>query len=140
MEIDQPIVLRVASKRKNVDNIRSLRAIPWVFAWTQIRLMLPAWLGTGDALKYSSVKNYKTILTDMEKNWPFFNSTMDILDMVISKVWLVDQQPRNVIICFQRPNFGNLGLLVGLEASRPTSWGGSVGRSPPGKTEVTFCT
>ena len=74
------------SKRKNVDNIQSLRAIPWVFAWTQIRLMLPAWLGTGDALKYSSIKKYKKILTDMEKNWPFFNSTMDILDMVISKV------------------------------------------------------
>jgi phosphoenolpyruvate carboxylase len=74
------------SKRKNVDNIQSLRAIPWVFAWTQIRLMLPAWLGTGDALKYSSVKKYKKILADMEKNWPFFNSTMDILDMVISKV------------------------------------------------------
>jgi len=74
------------SKRKNVDNIQSLRAIPWVFAWTQIRLMLPAWLGTGDALKYSSVKKYKKTLTDMEKNWPFFNSTMDILDMVISKV------------------------------------------------------
>ena len=74
------------SKRKNVDNIQSLRAIPWVFAWTQIRLMLPAWLGTGDALKYSSTKNYKKIVTDMEKNWPFFNSTMDMLDMVISKV------------------------------------------------------
>ena len=74
------------SKRKNVDNIKSLRAIPWVFAWTQIRLMLPAWLGTGDALKYSAQKNNKSILIDMEKNWPFFNSTMDILDMVISKV------------------------------------------------------
>ena len=74
------------SKRKNVDNIQSLRAIPWVFAWTQIRLMLPAWLGTGDALKYSSTKNYKKTVTDMEKNWPFFNSTMDMLDMVISKV------------------------------------------------------
>ena len=74
------------SKRKNVDNIQSLRAIPWVFAWTQIRLMLPAWLGTGNALKYSSVKKYKKVLTDMEKNWPFFNSTMDMLDMVISKV------------------------------------------------------
>ncbi len=74
------------SKRKNVDNIKSLRAIPWVFAWTQIRLMLPAWLGTGEALKYSSVKKFKSILVDMERNWPFFNSTMDILDMVISKV------------------------------------------------------
>jgi phosphoenolpyruvate carboxylase len=73
------------SKRKNVDNIKSLRAIPWVFAWTQIRLMLPAWLGTGEALKFSSTKEFKSVLTDMEKNWPFFNSTMDILDMVISK-------------------------------------------------------
>ena len=44
------------SKRKNVDNINSLRAIPWVFAWTQIRLMLPAWLGTAEALRYSSIK------------------------------------------------------------------------------------
>jgi len=73
------------SKRKNVDNIKSLRAIPWVFAWTQIRLMLPAWLGTAEALKYSSIK-FKKELYDMERNWPFFNSTMDILDMVISKV------------------------------------------------------
>ena len=40
------------SKRKNVDNIKSLRAIPWVFAWTQIRLMLPAWLGSAEALRY----------------------------------------------------------------------------------------
>ena len=74
------------SKRKNVDNIKSLRAIPWVFAWTQIRLMLPAWLGTAEALRYSSIKKFRKTLIDMEKNWPFFNSTMDLLDMVISKV------------------------------------------------------
>ena len=74
------------SKRSNVDNIKSLRAIPWVFAWTQIRLMLPAWLGSAEALRYSSIKKFKKILIDMEKNWPFFNSMMDILDMVISKV------------------------------------------------------
>jgi len=74
------------SKRKQVDSIKSLRAIPWVFAWTQIRLMLPAWLGTAEALRYSSIKKFKKTLIDMEKNWPFFNSTMDLLDMVISKV------------------------------------------------------
>ena len=73
------------SKRKNVDNIQSLRAIPWVFAWTQIRLMLPAWLGIAEALKYSSSGKLKKILVEMEKDWPFFNSNMDILDMVISK-------------------------------------------------------
>ena len=74
------------SKRKNVDNIQSLRAIPWVFAWTQIRLMLPAWLGTTEALRYGSIKKFSKTLTDMEKNWPYFVSTMDILDMVITKV------------------------------------------------------
>ena len=74
------------SKRKNVDNIKSLRAIPWVFAWTQIRLFLPAWLGTTEALKFSSNKRLKKTLIDMEKNWPFFNSTMDMLDMVITKI------------------------------------------------------
>ncbi len=74
------------SKRKNIDNIQSLRAIPWVFAWTQIRLMLPAWLGTTEALRYGSIKKFSKTLNDMEKNWPYFHSTMDILDMVISKV------------------------------------------------------
>ena len=74
------------SKRKNVDNIQSLRAIPWVFAWTQIRLMLPGWLGTTEALRYGSIKKLSKTITDMERNWPFFISTMHILDMVISKV------------------------------------------------------
>ena len=74
------------TKRKNVDNIQSLRAIPWVFAWTQIRLLLPAWLGTSEALRYAGIKKFKNELNDMQKNWPFFSSTMDILDMVISKV------------------------------------------------------
>ena len=73
------------SKRKNVDNIKSLRAIPWVFAWTQIRLMLPAWLGSAEALRYSYIKQFRKTLYDMERNWPFFNSMLDTLDMVISK-------------------------------------------------------
>ena len=74
------------SKRKNVDNIKSLRAIPWVFAWTQVRLMLPAWLGSTEALRYAYHKRSRKTLFDMEKNWPFFNAMLDMLDMVISKV------------------------------------------------------
>ena len=73
------------SKRKNIDNIKSLRAIPWVFAWTQIRLMLPAWLGSAEALRYSYINKFRRTLLDMEKNWPFFNSMLDTLDMVIAK-------------------------------------------------------
>tara|TARA_B100000886_G_scaffold290612_1_gene215947 strand:- start:248 stop:712 length:465 start_codon:yes stop_codon:yes gene_type:complete len=48
--------------------------------------MLPAWLGSAEALRYSSIKKFKSTLLDMERNWPFFNSMLDILDMVISKV------------------------------------------------------
>ncbi len=73
------------AKRKNVDNIKSLRAIPWVFAWTQIRLMLPAWLGSAEALRYSYIYQFRKTLFDMERNWPFFNSMLDMLDMVITK-------------------------------------------------------
>ena len=74
------------SKRKNTDNIKSLRAIPWVFAWTQIRLMLPAWLGMSESLRYASIKKFSKTLKDMGINWPFFYSIMDILDMVIFKI------------------------------------------------------
>tara|TARA_B100000401_G_C52228400_1_gene449417 strand:- start:24 stop:488 length:465 start_codon:yes stop_codon:yes gene_type:complete len=48
--------------------------------------MLPAWLGSAEALRYSYIKKFRKTLIDMEKNWPFFNSMLDILDMVISKV------------------------------------------------------
>ena len=48
--------------------------------------MLPAWLGTTEALRYGSIKKFSKTLNDMERNWPYFVSTMDILDMVISKV------------------------------------------------------
>ncbi len=47
--------------------------------------MLPAWLGSAEALRYSYIKKFRKILYDMEKNWPFFNSMLDMLDMVISK-------------------------------------------------------
>ena len=56
-----------------------------MFDWTQIRLMLPAWLGSAEALRYSYINQFRKTLFDMERNWPFFNSMLDMLDMVISK-------------------------------------------------------
>ena len=47
--------------------------------------MLPAWLGSAEALRYSYIKKFRKTLYDMERNWPFFNSMLDMLDMVISK-------------------------------------------------------
>jgi phosphoenolpyruvate carboxylase len=72
------------AKRKATGGVESLRAIPWVFAWTQVRSNLPAWLGTLQALEYA-VKDHPTILADMVANWPFFSSYLDLLEMVIGK-------------------------------------------------------
>lgn len=73
------------AKRKPEGGIESLRAIPWVFAWTQMRLMLPAWLGTGKALG-SAVNNQQLeALREMTKQWTFFQMLMDMQEMVLAK-------------------------------------------------------
>ncbi|WP_436863483.1 phosphoenolpyruvate carboxylase [Acinetobacter haemolyticus] len=72
------------AKRKVSGGIESLRAIPWVFAWTQIRLMLPAWLGTGTAINQVHEQHKKT-LDEMLEQWPYFQTLIDMLEMVLSK-------------------------------------------------------
>lgn len=72
------------AKRKASKSIDSLRAIPWIFAWTQIRFHLPVWLGVGEALK-SVIGTNKDLLQDMYQNWMFFRVFMDMLEMVFAK-------------------------------------------------------
>ena len=73
------------AKRNVGGGIESLRAIPWVFAWTQIRLMLPAWLGTGAAINQMIAQGQKPLLEDMLQHWPYFQTLIDMLEMVLSK-------------------------------------------------------
>lgn len=73
------------AKRKVTGGIESLRAIPWVFAWTQIRLMLPAWLGTGAAINQVIDQGHKATLDEMLVAWPYFQTLIDMLEMVLSK-------------------------------------------------------
>jgi phosphoenolpyruvate carboxylase len=73
------------AKRKVSGGIESLRAIPWVFAWTQIRLMLPAWLGTGAAINQVIDQGQKPLLDEMLQQWPYFQTLIDMLEMVLSK-------------------------------------------------------
>ncbi|MDW7640284.1 phosphoenolpyruvate carboxylase, partial [Klebsiella pneumoniae] len=73
------------AKRKVSGGIESLRAIPWVFAWTQIRLMLPAWLGTGAAINEVIADQQKATLDEMLQQWPYFQTLIDMLEMVLSK-------------------------------------------------------
>jgi len=75
------------ARRKASGGIESLRAIPWIFAWMQIRMMVPAWLGADHALAEASQSNQKTmkLLGDMYQQWPFFATYIDMLDMIVGK-------------------------------------------------------
>ena len=56
-----------------------------MFAWIQLRLILPAWLGIDVAFKKALDEGKHTLLQEMIIDWPFFHSFMDVLDMVLTK-------------------------------------------------------
>jgi len=72
---------RPASRTKS-DRIEDLRAIPWVFSWSQARVMLPGWYGVGQAIDGFADK---ALLKDMAKVWPFLQSTLANMEMVLAK-------------------------------------------------------
>jgi phosphoenolpyruvate carboxylase len=78
---DLKIGSRPASRTKS-DSIEDLRAIPWVFSWSQARVMLPGWYGAGHAL---AAFRDKKLLRDMVEAWPFFRTTLDNMEMVLAK-------------------------------------------------------
>ncbi|CAF0729058.1 unnamed protein product [Rotaria sordida] len=75
------------TKRKQDGGVETLRAIPWIFAWSQIRLMLPSWLGTDDAFEEFLKENPNGLnrLREMIKSWPFFRMYIEMLEMVLAK-------------------------------------------------------
>jgi phosphoenolpyruvate carboxylase len=73
------------ARRKAGGGIESLRAIPWIFAWSQNRLMLPAWLGAGEALAAVIDEGKEPLLREMVEQWPFFEVRISMLEMVFAK-------------------------------------------------------
>lgn len=73
--------------RKNRGRFEDLRAIPWVFAWTQSRQLLPAWYAAGTGLDSYASKSEQNLqqLKQMYEKWPFFRSTIDNLQMALMK-------------------------------------------------------
>ncbi|MCP1514926.1 phosphoenolpyruvate carboxylase [Pseudomonas rhodesiae] len=78
-----PLGSRPAKRRAG--GIESLRAIPWIFGWTQTRLMLPAWLGWEAALSKALERGEGDLLGQMREQWPFFRTRIDMLEMVLAK-------------------------------------------------------
>lgn len=76
------------SARKSTNSIADLRAIPWVFSWSQCRLMLPGWFGFGTAISEyleQSGEDGLATLREFYREWPFFRSTISNMEMVLAK-------------------------------------------------------
>ncbi|MGV2470452.1 phosphoenolpyruvate carboxylase, partial [Bacillus subtilis] len=88
------------AKRRPTGGVETLRAIPWIFAWTQNRLMLPAWLGAGAALKHVIEKEGKqAVLDEMWQEWTFFKTRIAMLEMVYAKadLWLAEYYDHRLV-------------------------------------------
>ncbi len=74
------------SKRKGSLSLSTLRAIPWVFGWTQSRLLIPAWFGVGYAVeRYLAEGGSVTMLTTMAREFPLFIDLIRNVEMALGK-------------------------------------------------------
>ncbi len=72
--------------RKPSDRIEDLRAIPWVFGWSQCRLNLPGWFGAGSAFEaFATTDERRALLIEMQQRWPFFQAMLNNMGMVLAK-------------------------------------------------------
>ncbi|WP_447784196.1 phosphoenolpyruvate carboxylase [Stenotrophomonas bentonitica] len=65
--------------------LTNLRAIPWVFAWSQARAVIPGWYGVGSGLQAAIDAGHADTLQEMARDWPFFSTFLDDIAMVLSK-------------------------------------------------------
>ncbi|KAA1164806.1 phosphoenolpyruvate carboxylase [Pseudoalteromonas fuliginea] len=113
-----PLGSRPAKRNPN-GGVESLRAIPWIFAWSQNRLMLPAWLGALTGLKAALNKYGAETLNEMSLQWPFFRSRLEMLEMVFSKAdcWLSEHYDNALVEDIYKP----LGVTLRKELQEAIS-------------------
>jgi phosphoenolpyruvate carboxylase len=108
---------RPTRRKSEKKSITDLRAIPWVFSWTQMRILFPGFFSTGYALNKAREEYGIDILQKMYKNWYFFTSLIDNLQMVLSKVDITigskyidlceDESIRNKFLEYIKSDFNN---------------------------------
>jgi phosphoenolpyruvate carboxylase len=73
------------ASRRSMRGVEDLRAIPWVFAWTQCRSIITGWYGLGTALEQGAAEFGEAELAEMARDWPFFSNLLDDVEMVLAK-------------------------------------------------------
>jgi phosphoenolpyruvate carboxylase len=73
------------ASRRSMRGVQDLRAIPWVFAWTQCRSIITGWYGLGSALEQGIAEFGEAALAEMARDWPFFSNMLDDVEMVLAK-------------------------------------------------------
>lgn len=113
-----PIASRPA-RRTGQRTLNDLRAIPWVFAWTQNRCLIPAWYGLGTALsdvKYNDRSDWQMVL-EMYRQWPFFQATIDNAATALAKADMYVGQCYSEL-CTSEDQRRRIWMLIASERDR----------------------
>jgi phosphoenolpyruvate carboxylase len=128
------------ASRTTSNAIEDLRAIPWVFGWTQCRLMLPAWLGVGSAVERFVAGDHQPsgphdnerldLLATMYAEWPFFRAAIDNMGMVLAKTDIdIARRYAEVLVVDDSMRDEIFGAIVD-EHARTLAWHGRITAAP----------
>lgn len=118
-EIENLPIASRPSRRTGQRTLNDLRAIPWVFAWTQNRCLIPAWYGLGSALaevKYSNRSEWQMLL-EMYRQWPFFQATIDNAATALAKADMYVGQ-RYSELCTVEEQRRTIWMMIASERDR----------------------
>ncbi|MCH5377525.1 MAG: phosphoenolpyruvate carboxylase, partial [Planctomycetes bacterium] len=121
-EIEQLPIGSRPSRRRGGHSLADLRAIPWVFSWTQARCLVPAWYGLGGAVEQllAESPSLGRLLGEMYEQWPFFQATIDNAALALAKTDLVIAQ-RYTRLADEGESLSLIGALIRDEYRRSCS-------------------
>ncbi|MCB0967390.1 MAG: phosphoenolpyruvate carboxylase, partial [Ilumatobacter sp.] len=121
---------RPASRKKS-DRIEDLRAIPWVFGWSQARLNIPGWFGAGSAFEaFATTDERRALLVEMHDRWPFFRAMLNNMGMVLAKTDLdIGRRYADVLVTDDALR-ESVFTLIADEHARTRRWHAELTGSP----------